>query len=159
MDDVSNPMDRQRWPRVLPPVYLLGAIVAMLALHYGVPGGRLVRAPWTYLSVLLITLGCGIVLACARTFQRRETTIKPFEVSNALVTDGLYRYSRNPIYLAMLLILAGVAIGLGSISPWLVPPIFAWLIQTRFIKAEEAMLAAKFGDEFERYRQRTRRWF
>jgi protein-S-isoprenylcysteine O-methyltransferase Ste14 len=151
-------MDRKRWPRVLPPVYLLGAIALMLALDYGVPGGRLVRAPWTYLGAVPITIGCGIVLACARTFQRRETTIKPFEVSNALVTDGLYHYSRNPIYLAMLFILVGVAIGLGSISPWLVPPIFAWMIQARFIKAEEAMLATKFGDEFERYCQRTRRW-
>lgn len=155
-DSRSPHTNRRRW--LLPPVYLLGAIVMMLALHFLAPGGRLVRASWRYLGVVPIVAGCGIVLACAQTFRRRETTIKPFEVSHVLVTDGLYRYSRNPIYLALVILLCGVAIALGSLAPWIVVPPFAWLLQVRFIKAEETMLAAEFKEQYARYCRQTRRW-
>jgi protein-S-isoprenylcysteine O-methyltransferase Ste14 len=87
-----------------------------------------------------------------------QTTIKPYETSSALVTGGPYRFSRNPIYLGMVLFLVGLNLGLGSWSPLLAIPAFAFIIERRFIRAEEAALLRRFGDEYETYRRRVRRW-
>ena len=96
--------------------------------------------------------------ACAMLFRRRGTAIKPFQESSALVTDGVYRFTRNPMYLGMVIGLTGVACMLGTVTPLLVIPIFIWVIRTRFIRVEEGMLAERFGDEYVQYQARVRRW-
>lgn len=145
-------------PRIMPPVYLLVAIVAMVAIHYLLPGRQVLFAPWRWAGAAPIAAGVGIVVWVARTFHRRKTTIKPGDVSTTLVTDGPFRVSRNPIYLGMTSILAGIAVTLGSLTPWLVLPIFVMLVGWNVIPVEEAMLAEAFGDEYSQYRSRVRRW-
>ncbi|NIO84348.1 MAG: hypothetical protein GTN53_27945, partial [Candidatus Aminicenantes bacterium] len=76
----------------------------------------------------------------ARLFARAETAIRPFEESTTLVRSGMYRVTRNPMYLGMVLVLLGIALILGSLSTFLLIPLFAWLIQSLFIVHEEAML-------------------
>ena len=106
----------------MPPVYLLAAIAAMVALHYLSPGRQILVTPWGWLGAVPIVAGLGVVLWVAAIFGRRKTTIKPGDVSSALVTDGPFRVSRNPIYLAMTSILVGTAIALGSLAPgWSCP--------------------------------------
>jgi len=70
----------------------------------------------------------------------------------------VFRLSRNPMYLGMVLILVGAAMLLGALTPFLVAAGFAAIIETRFIPAEERMLAETFGDAWTAYRNRTRRW-
>ena len=84
--------------------------------------------------------------------------IKPFKRSSVLVTTGPYRYSRNPMYLGLVLILIGIAILQGSISPVLVIPVFIWLITNNIIKKEEKMLEETFGDAYLEYKKQVRRW-
>ncbi|MCB0182563.1 MAG: isoprenylcysteine carboxylmethyltransferase family protein, partial [Anaerolineae bacterium] len=81
-----------------------------------------------------------------------------FEESTALVTGGLYQVSRNPMYLGMVLILAGVAILLGSLTPFGVIPVVIILLNRNFIRFEEQSLAQTFGPRWVEYRQRVRRW-
>ena len=95
---------------------------------------------------------------CAWQFHRRQTTVIPFRESTTLLTEGLYRYSRNPIYMSMVVLLIGLAIALGTLSPWLVPPAFAGLIDVKFIRREEVMLEEAFGAIYRRYCERVRRW-
>jgi protein-S-isoprenylcysteine O-methyltransferase Ste14 len=89
---------------------------------------------------------------------RARTTIVPRETPAALVTGGIFRFSRNPIYLGDALVLAGVVLW------WDVPLaaplvlLFILVIQTRFILAEEAVLRATFGPAFDAWAARTRRW-
>ena len=97
-------------------------------------------------------------ILCDLQLYRRGTTVFPFRQSTALVTTGFYRYSRNPIYLSMVVLLYGAAIALGSLSPWIVPTAFATLISQRFIRVEEAMLSETFGEQYREYCQRVRRW-
>ncbi|MCB0226664.1 MAG: isoprenylcysteine carboxylmethyltransferase family protein [Anaerolineae bacterium] len=99
-----------------------------------------------------------INVIAANTFQTQNTTIKPFEESTALVTGGLYQVSRNPMYLGMVLILAGVAILLGSLTPFGVIPVVIILLNRNFIRFEEQSLAQTFGPLWVEYRQRVRRW-
>jgi protein-S-isoprenylcysteine O-methyltransferase Ste14 len=91
-------------------------------------------------------------------FYRRDTTIKPFAKSDQLITNGIYRISRNPIYIGMVVFLVGTAILFGSATPWIVRPFYPWLINRKFILIEEEMLEKEFGEEYRKYKSRVRRW-
>jgi protein-S-isoprenylcysteine O-methyltransferase Ste14 len=95
----------------------------------------------------------------ANAFRKAGTPVKPFEPSTVLVLHGLYRYTRNPMYLGLIVILSGSGILLGSLSPFLVIPVFFLIIQEGFIKHEELFLEKIFGDEYREYKSRIRRWF
>jgi protein-S-isoprenylcysteine O-methyltransferase Ste14 len=153
--DANNPI---RPPRVFPPVYLLAAILGMIALHKLLPGTTLIQSPWRWLGLLPIVAALILAGSAVRLFSKFKTTIKPGDTSSHMLTDGPYRFTRNPIYLGMVILLAGIAVMLGSLTPWVVVPVFTWLINRNVIPVEEAMLAATFGSEYQQYRARVRRW-
>lgn len=130
----------------------------MAVLHYWYPIGVLLESDWRYAGVVLLLAGILKTTLAARLFHKMETPIRPFEEPQLLVTQGLFAYSRNPMYLGMVIFLIGFAVILGTLSPWLVIPIFVWIIQTQFIRVEEAGLEARYGDEYRWYKQRVRRW-
>jgi protein-S-isoprenylcysteine O-methyltransferase Ste14 len=142
----------------MPPVYLLAAIAAMVALHYLLPGRQILDAPWRWAGAVPIIAGLALGVWVATLFRRRKTTIKPGDVSSSLVTEGPFRLSRNPIYLGMTCILVGTALALGSLVPWLVVPVFVVLIGYNVIPVEEAMLEDTFGQSYADYRAHVRRW-
>ncbi len=144
--------------RPLPPVYFLAALLMMAGLHRVLPGAHWLERPWRYLGLVPIAAGFVVVLYAAGLFRKHRTAIKPFKESSALVTTGPYRFTRNPMYLSMVLILLGVAGLLGTATCLLVPPIFAWLITVLFIRKEEAMLTERFGETYLAYQKRVRRW-
>jgi protein-S-isoprenylcysteine O-methyltransferase Ste14 len=146
----------RRW--ILPPVVLVAAILLSLALDRWLPIAQLWGRPWTWVGGGIIVAMLVINSYCALEFRRRRTTVIPFHVSTALITNGFYNYSRNPIYLSMVVLLCGLAMALGSLSPWVVPPLFLMIISRRFIRHEETMLAETFGKEYQEYRQCVRRW-
>ena len=93
-------------------------------------------------------------------FRRRflnTTSFYPFATPTTLVTRGPFRLSRDPMYLGMVLVLIGVALLLGSVTPWVVVPLFVVLIDARFVRREEKDLEGA-GDAFRAYRARVRRW-
>jgi protein-S-isoprenylcysteine O-methyltransferase Ste14 len=144
--------------KVYPTHILLIAMTAMPALHLLWPAGTIIPAPWTLLGLIPIAAGILINLAADGALHRVGTTVKPFEESAALVTGGAYRISRHPMYLGFVLILGGVAILLGSPTPWIVVPLFVVWIDRVFITAEERMLSSRFGPAWKEYASRARRW-
>ena len=145
-------------PRMLPPVWLLLGVGTMVVLHRILPGPVVFPALMRWSGVVVAMFGVAAVVGTARSFRRTRTTIRPFEVSEVLLRGGLYRYSRNPIYLGMVIMLIGTAIGLGTATPWAVVPVFVVLISRRFIRREEGMLEARFGEEYREYCVAVRRW-
>lgn len=146
-------------PRVLlPPVFFLLFLLASIGLHYTVPLMRIVPPPWNFAGALVIVLAVAMAALAAGAFARADTAIIPFQPSSALVTGGFYRFTRNPMYLGMLLTLLGADVLMGSLTPFLLLPLFMWVIQQRFIRHEEAILVDTFGDEYRAYRERVRRW-
>jgi len=143
---------------LLPPTYFLASLGLMAALAFALPLADILSWPWRVLGAAPIAAGVWLNLAADRAFKARGTTVKPFERSSALLTDGVFRISRNPIYLGMILILVGVAMLTESLSPFLVAAGFAAIIETRFIPVEERMLAETFGEAWTAYSGRTRRW-
>ena len=149
-------MDKSK--RVLPPVSFLAALVSMGALHFFRPIAYILRPPYSTSGSFLFITGVVLVLWGARSFSRAGTTIKPFQDPSALVTSGPYRYSRNPIYLGLVLALIGIGLLLGTLSPFVVVPVFICLIQQRFIQPEEAALEKTFGSAYGQYKRQVRRW-
>jgi protein-S-isoprenylcysteine O-methyltransferase Ste14 len=130
----------------------------MIGLHFWLPIKQLLFPPLSYLGMIAIALGIVMILFSAYLFRQKNTTIKPFEESSCLVREGLFNYSRNPIYLAMIIALIGVWIVLGSLTPVLIIPIFTVLIQEMFVKEEEKILEGKFGEKYQAYKASVRRW-
>ncbi len=148
----------ERPKRVYPPAYLLLAVVLMSCLHVLVPVRRIVPGPYRFLGLVPLLAGVVVVLSIAAIFRRAGTTIRPFEASSTLLVRGVYRFTRNPIYLGMVCALLGVAMLAGTLTPFLVIPAFAYLIDRRFVRAEEAMLEQRFGSQYVEYKARVRRW-
>jgi protein-S-isoprenylcysteine O-methyltransferase Ste14 len=107
---------------------------------------------------VLFWLGLGILGLAALSFLRARSTIVPHRVPSRLITTGLYRLSRNPIYLADVLILAGLALSWGSALGLILVPALCQVLTHRFIQPEEARLRDTFGPEAEQYFASTRRW-
>lgn len=140
----------------MPPVWLAGALALVWGLDRVLPlGGFGVLAVF---GPVLVAAGLALVLAAAGQMLLRRTTVIPKSQPAALVTGGVFRLCRNPIYLGDAMVLA------GAILSWDVPlgvPVligFVWVIQTRFIMGEEAVLRAVFGAAFDAWAARTGRW-
>jgi protein-S-isoprenylcysteine O-methyltransferase Ste14 len=151
-------MEHLRRPRFYPPVYFLFALIAILGLHYLFPVSQWLDWPWRAIGIVIIASALALGLVASGEFRRRETTITPFEQSSQLITEGPYRFTRNPLYLSMTLILLGLALALGTLSPLIVIPIFIWWITTRFIALEEHHLEEQFGSIYAVYKSQVRRW-
>ena len=143
---------------VIPPVYFVSALALMAALHFLAPLERFIEAPYSYLGLGLLLGGVVMAATALRTFSKAGTPVLPFQRSTALVTNGVYRFTRNPMYLGLALMLAGVALLFGTLTPLLPIPVFVWIIQSNFIRGEERFLEEIFGDQYLSYKRRVRRW-
>lgn len=144
-----------------PPIWLLG----FLALGWGL--GQVQGWLWPLLALPRAAEWAGAVLAfagvvlmvlAAAQFVQRKTTIVPHRVPQALISGGVYRFSRNPIYLADAALLLGLLLYWGIWLALPLVPLFVRVINRRFIRAEEARLRTAFGPEADAYMQRVRRW-
>jgi protein-S-isoprenylcysteine O-methyltransferase Ste14 len=144
--------------KIMPTTYLLIAMILILILHFFFPVIELIDTPWNLLGAVPLILGVVLNLTADRAFKEYNTTVKSFEESNALVTDGAFKISRHPMYLGFVLVLVGIAILLGSLSPYCVVIVFAILMEVMFIRVEEKMLEEEFGSAWLQYKARVRRW-
>ena len=111
-------------------------------------------------ALALLVVGLGFDLAGLASFLHAKTTINPLRpaATSALVVSGVYRITRNPMYVGMLLVLLGWATYLGNGAAYLLAPLFVFYIGRFQIVPEERMLADKFGADFAAYCARVRRW-
>jgi protein-S-isoprenylcysteine O-methyltransferase Ste14 len=144
--------------KIMPTTCLLVAILLSIALHFLLPITNIIPSPWNLFGLVPLFLGIWINISADRAFKQANTTVKPFEVSKSLIQNGVFRLSRNPMYLGFVGILLGIAIMLRSISPYF--PVNAYVILTErvYIQVEERMLEAKFGAEWKQYKSSVRRW-
>lgn len=138
-----------------PPLWLALA----LALTWGTGALWPLAIPYgAWAGVALAVAGVALMLAAAWRMAAHRTTLLPHLNPSALVTDGPFALTRNPIYLGDALILLGAILGWGAL--WALPllPAFVWIVTRRFILPEEARLRAAFGEAFESWAARTPRW-
>jgi protein-S-isoprenylcysteine O-methyltransferase Ste14 len=143
---------------LVPPVYFLVALLLMGFFHRVAPWVQVLDVPYRYAGIVLMGLALCLIAWAGFLFRRAGTSIRPFLPSSALVLEGPYKFTRNPMYLGMAGILLGAAVYMGSITPFVVIPAFMALITERFIVPEEAKLEAAFGGQYLEYKKRVRRW-
>jgi protein-S-isoprenylcysteine O-methyltransferase Ste14 len=146
--------------RIPPPIVGLAVAAGMWVIAHQSAGVQLPELLRLSAAVGLGAIGAAVALAGVHSFRRAKTTVNPLkpETSAALVATGVYSFTRNPMYLGMLLVLFGWAVYLASI--WsLVGPAFFALYITRFqIVPEERVLDRLFGAPFAEYKKQVRRW-
>jgi len=130
----------------------------MMLLHACAPGPHWLPAWLRWPGLALLVAGLGIAAWHARLFRRVGTNIHTFRAPQVLVTGGLFRHSRNPMYLGFVLALAGLALVLGAVTPALVAVAYAVVVDRWYIRFEEEAMARTFGEDYRRYRTRVRRW-
>ncbi len=139
----------------LPPIWLIAMMVLGYAAAFAAPAPDW-PVPWVGAGVM--ALGVGLTIWAALGFRAAKTTIVPHQAPSALITTGAFACSRNPIYLADVLVLIGWALILGAGLALLPAVIFVWIIRTRFISPEEERLSEAFGETFESYKATVGRW-
>jgi protein-S-isoprenylcysteine O-methyltransferase Ste14 len=145
----------------IPPLLLSLVFAAVMSgLAYAAPGLSLLLPGAAAMASVLAATGAVIACAGVIAFRRKRTTVNPFtpDASSSVVTGGVYRFSRNPMYLGFLLILAGWAVYLSNAVAVLLLPAFVAYMNQYQIKPEERALLARFGTEFAQYMSRVRRW-
>ncbi len=147
--------------KIMPPLQLLITLGVMYLIYIATPAIRFYFPGQNKLSILVALLGSGIMGLAIGRFFKVGTTTNPHhpEQASQLVVTGIFNYSRNPMYLGMLIILLAGLIRFGN--PINIIPIigFFMTITQWQIKPEEEILTQKFGDEYKSYCQRVRRWF
>lgn len=146
--------------RIPPPVLALGTAVLMWWVDREIPLVRLLAPPWNRIGWGFIGIGLAVDAVSVAAFIRAKTTVNPLRAdrSTSLVVTGLYRVSRNPMYLGLMMVLIGWVLLLGSLGPFLLIVAFERVMVIAQIRPEEAALAAKFGNEYASYASRVHRW-
>ena len=145
---------------LVPPVWFLIFVIAEVLVGRAVPG-PLVSLPFApFIAVACGAAGLGFAVVALGLFKKAGTTYHPTVPgeATALVTSGVYQYTRNPMYVGMALVLFGIAIWYGSVLAFLLMLAFIGLVTAVQILPEEKALERLFGDEYRIYKHNVPRW-
>ncbi|WP_417453673.1 methyltransferase family protein [Kiloniella sp.] len=144
--------------RLLPPFFFLVCVVMMALLSTYYPILRFLEYPWTLIGILDLIGGLSITLIAGVQFMRAKTNLKTFNRPDQFITTGLFRVSRNPMYLGLAISTFGVALYLGALSPFLICALFITVVDRWYISYEEKMMAETFAQAYMDYKAKVRRW-
>jgi protein-S-isoprenylcysteine O-methyltransferase Ste14 len=150
--------ETHRITRIVPPVWLMLTMLFMYLLNAFVPLAPVFSYVFMPFGQVLVFLGFSLVFLSVRCFKKARTPLKPFVPVKAVITTGPFRYSRNPVYLGMFMIVTGWAIYLTSFSPWLPAMGFVWMICRYWVPMEELQMEREMGDAYLAYKKQVRRW-
>ena len=143
----------------IPPPILV--IILITSIYFSSDKLDLISIPYrTLFSIVILSIGIVVIINPVVKFIKSKTTVNPVEFKNVekLVTSGIYKYSRNPMYLGMIIIIISTTVYYLNFYSLLTPFIFYFWINRFQIKREEVFLEEKFGQEYLSYKTKTRRW-
>ena len=145
---------------VPPPIYAIGFAGFIWAMSLWFPQFGFDFTGKVVLSGVVAITGLGLDLVSLQRFFKAHTTVSPMSPrdTKTIVEDGIYRYTRNPMYLGLTLILGAFALWIGNLLGFIAIPVFIWVITQFQIRPEEEILLEKFGEPFGDYMMRVRRW-
>ena len=141
-----------------PPRIAFVLLAFSIGLWYFSPYGTVLLIPNKLIASVIITLGFVIMMWAWFLFKKSNTVVCPTGTTSLIVTKGVYKFSRNPMYLGMTMMLTGASFLMGSVSSFLAPAAFFLIIDKFFIPYEEEKLFATMQDEYSQYFEETRRW-
>ena len=158
MNDPSKVSTDHSGVVVPPPLIFVAFFLVGMGLQRYVPVPRLPIGTGRVLSAVLMLSWLLLTTWSFRRFWASGTSVVPVRPTTALVIEGPYRFTRNPMYLGLLSLYVGVACWFGLVWPLLLAPVLVWVIGVSVIGREERYLTRKFGDEYRRYQAHVRRW-
>lgn len=143
---------------ILPPQLLILTALAMIVLRLVLPGAVIVSTPWSWLGLPVLCAGLALAIVASRLFKTVGTNIVTFDKPDLLVTSGPFKFSRNPMYLGMGIVVVGLALMLGSAWPLLPAAAFCIVLDRWYVQFEEEKMLQTFGEDYEAYKRTVRRW-
>jgi len=140
-----------------PVIYLVGLLLGLL-INYFYPIGFLSESVSVWFGVLLTPVAIPIALFAVLALKRAQTPVDVRKPTTAMVTDSIYRLSRNPMYVSLAFVYLGIACWVNSLWILLLMVPVLVVVDQGIIKREEQYLEQKFGDEYLRYKSKVRRW-
>lgn len=144
--------------KIPPPILTIIFIVIAYVAKWTIPITLVVPNFLRNIAFALIVAGFSLGIAAISEFRKARTTVDPHGSVSSVVTSGIYRFTRNPIYLGFLLMLIGIPLNSGTYWGLILAPVFIYFMNNLVIEREEAYLEKKFGDVYIGYKSRVRRW-
>lgn len=149
--------------KIVPPLWMLIFILLGLCAHFLIPHARVfdISVPtWgAFMGALILAIGWGISLLASKIFAEEKTEIIPTSAKNtALVTRGPFTWSRNPMYLGLLLMMLGIAVYVGTLPMFAAVTMQFFILNFLFIPFEEEKMQRQFGEQYMQYKRSVRRW-
>jgi protein-S-isoprenylcysteine O-methyltransferase Ste14 len=145
--------------RILPPIWFFLLLGMGLLVHLYLPAARVFTYPYPVAGILLVFAGLVLSMYASSLFSKEKTEILPTSASNSkLVTYGPFTYTRNPMYLGLVLQLLGAAIWVGTLPLFIATTAYFFLFNFVFIPFEEAKMSRIFAQDYDAYRRKVRRW-
>ncbi len=158
--EATSKDDPQDIPGVIapPPLIYAGALAVGLLLQGAFPTKFLPRAVARVVGAILIGIAGVVVTSAIREMRRADTPVNPTEPTRALVVEGPFRFTRNPLYLSLTLLYAGIASFVNALWAMLLLPVVLIVMNRAVIDREELYLERKFGEQYVSYKKGVRRW-
>lgn len=145
--------------KIVPPVWFVSFLVIGLGIHFLVPAARVFHFALPLVGAVLFVVSFGFTLYASSLFSKEKTEILPTSPTNrVLITYGPYTFTRNPMYLGMVGALLGVGLMVGTLPAYLIPLAQFLVLNFVHIPFEEAKMARIFGEQYESYKKKVRRW-
>jgi protein-S-isoprenylcysteine O-methyltransferase Ste14 len=145
-------------PLLLPPQLAFVALVIGSLLHALLPVTWRIIPAIPAMGIVLLSVGAALAVWALALFRNRRTPVYPTTTPTTLVTSGPFRFTRNPMYLGIVLILFSLVLLLGSLPMLVAPVLFLLVMNLYYLPFEEAKMEKLFGEAYSTYRQRVRRW-
>jgi protein-S-isoprenylcysteine O-methyltransferase Ste14 len=144
--------------RIIPPLIYLAGLVAGGLASVVLPTNVIPPAPAFAIGGILILLGAALAGSAVFRFKRAGTTVRPDRAPSRLVVAGPYKFTRNPMYLALAVVYLGIAVADQSLWALILLPVVLTIIRRRAIAPEEAFLERRFGADYTSYKAKVGRW-
>lgn len=145
--------------KILPPVWYFIFLIIGLLVHFFIPAARVFTFSYPIVGIVILLAGQALSMYASSLFSKEKTEILPTSATNrTIVTYGPFGYTRNPMYLGMVVSLLGIAIWVGTLPMFVGAVLDFCVLNFVFIPYEEAKLSRIFGTSYETYRHAVRRW-
>jgi protein-S-isoprenylcysteine O-methyltransferase Ste14 len=145
--------------KILPPIMFLIFLIGMAIVCWALGSPHTIHSPYNLIGAVFLSAGLGVSIYHSRLFKKEKANIMTFGVPTKIVKSGLFKYSRNPMYLGFVLALLGAAfLYQAALSSFLLVAIFWFIADRWYIRYEEKEMLKKFGDEYRQYCKETPRW-
>ena len=141
----------------IPPNYFYFCIFFIILVHFVFPYLQIIYVPFNLMAMILIIIGVYLISRSYLLFKKNNTP-ENFDESRCIVEEGLYKYSRNPMYLGGVIFLIGASFLFGNILSFISPAFFFIVINYMFIPFEEEKMESIFDEKYLDYKKRVRRW-